>query len=77
MAEIVTVILECDRCGDRHDKATFENSPEYGETTLQWSGHISGRTWQGDAAGVVHKGKAWLCIACTRAFLEFMSGTRP
>ena len=72
MAEIVTVTMVCDRCGSQFDKATFEHAPEYGEMNLQWSGHISGRTWQGDSAGIVHKGKAWLCLACTRDFLAFM-----
>jgi len=72
MAEIVTVTLVCDRCGSTHDKAKLMDGNQWAQATVQWSGDVGGRTYDGTAAGCLIKGKAWLCMNCTEAFLVFM-----
>lgn len=67
---IITLI--CDRCGSRHDKASYMAGNSWGQLNLTWQGDKGGRTWDGSAAGVELKGKAWLCEPCTDAFLNFI-----
>jgi len=67
------VRVKCDRCGTTENTGDMTGRQEWGETDLTYSGHTGGMSWQGDSGGCGHKGKAWLCLACTRAFLAFMA----
>ncbi|WP_061957159.1 hypothetical protein [Cupriavidus pauculus] len=69
-------IKECDRCGN--EIASIDaGANEWGETTIKYQGHTGGRTYDGSAGGVNHKGEALLCLKCTRGFLAFMARTEP
>lgn len=76
MSEVTIVIKVCDRCKARHNRDDLMKGNSWGETNLTYSGHQGGRSWQGDAGGVSHNGKAWLCEACTTDFLKFMEPTK-
>lgn len=75
MARTTRQVFECvcDRCKKEGDTENEKGTQEFGGVTIKYNGHVSGRTWQGDAAGVVHKGEKWLCLDCTKAFVAFMS----
>ena len=64
----------CDRCGAVGDTGNTEGRQQWGELEVIYIGHQGGRAWDGCAAGNNIKGKAWLCMACTDAFLKFMKG---
>jgi hypothetical protein len=74
MAKITktVVVTTCDRCGAEGDTGSDETKQEWGEMDIQYKGHVSGRTWQGDAGGIRYSEKVWLCLSCTKKFLEFM-----
>ena len=76
MAVETTTTLICDRCGSRHDQASYMAGSSWGQLNLTWNGDKGGRSWQGDAGGITLKGKAWLCEPCTDGFLEFMRPPR-
>ena len=74
MARVTKQVFECtcDRCGQEGDTENERGAQEFGGMTIDYKGHISGRTWQGDAAGVVYKKQVWICLDCTKSFIEFM-----
>lgn len=63
----------CDRCGWDSEKAEKAKFADFGETNLSWNGHTGGYSCMGDSGGSTHKGTAWLCLECTRAFLRFIA----
>ncbi len=69
----VTVAV-CDRCKREGDTGEMGGRQAWGEMHVGYKGHTGDRTWQGDAAGSNHHGTKWLCLDCTRHFLDFMSG---
>lgn len=76
MSKITVQKIEatCDRCGAAGDTGAMEGRNQWGELNVSYTGHQGGRAWDGAAGGVNIKGKAWLCMACTDAFLAFMKG---
>jgi hypothetical protein len=67
-------IAVCDRCKREGDTGDATSRNEWGETNLHYKGHTGGRTNQGDAGGCNHEGSKWLCLDCTRHFLDFLGG---
>lgn len=67
------IAVECDRCKSTEDTNESAGRNEFGETNLTYTGHTGGRTYAGDIGGSSHKGAAWLCLSCTRAFFDFMA----
>jgi hypothetical protein len=67
------IVAVCDRCKREGDTSDMDRQ-EWGETHVEYKGHTGSRSWQGDSAGCSHMGKNWLCLRCTRQFLDFMSG---
>jgi hypothetical protein len=64
----------CDRCGAESDAADYMAGNAWGQMTIDYHGDTGGRAYDGAAAGLNHKGKKWLCMACTDEFLTFMRG---
>lgn len=77
MAKTTSTVITavCDRCKRQGDTSQDSGHGEWGELKVTYDGFIAGRTWQGDAGGVTHKGNAWLCLWCTRDFLAFLHPT--
>jgi hypothetical protein len=73
-----TIIINVrDRCGHEQNMAEYSSGNEFGQLDVAWAGDIGGRGYDGAAGGVNLKGKAWLCLACTKAFQGFMKGGQP
>ena len=70
--QTVTVAV-CDRCKREGDTGDANGRQQWGEMNLGYNGHSGGRTVQGDAGGINHKGNAWLCMDCADAFLSFLA----
>lgn len=69
--QAVTIAV-CDRCKREGDTGDATGRQQWGEMHIGYKGHSGGRTVQGDAGGINHKGTAWLCMTCTDAFLSFL-----
>lgn len=77
MGKVTTtrVTYVCDRCKAEHDESDYIKDSEWGQLNLEWRGDTGGRMHDGAAGGIVLTGKAWLCLPCTKAFLNFLSPT--
>jgi hypothetical protein len=73
MGTITKVIKVCDRCGHQHDQDTYRSGNAWGQASLAWHGELGSRAWDGAAAGVSLKGNAYLCMACTEQFVDWMA----
>lgn len=62
----------CDRCGWDSEKNPHKFPHDFGDCTVSWQGHLGGYGLGGHVGGCEVKGKAWLCLQCTRAFLAFI-----
>lgn len=62
----------CDRCGWDSEKTPHKKFDDFGHCNVQWDGITGGYSMDGSSGGATHKGKAWICLECTRAFLAFI-----
>lgn len=69
MAKITITIHKCDRCGYEAKNPYEYIDGECGELTVAYKGSIG----QG-CGGINIRECKWLCLKCTKQFIEFMAG---
>lgn len=65
----------CDRCKSVGDTSDSRGREEWGEVNISYNGEVGSRSTMGDEASQKIRGTVWLCLACTRDFQRFLSGT--
>lgn len=67
-------IHECDRCGYQTENPDEWVDGESGNLHISYSGSLGSMSYNGDCGGVNIGEKKWICLKCTKEFIEFMAG---
>ena len=69
-------IYQCDRCGYETQNPDEWVNHESGNLNISYSGSLGSSSYNGDCGGINIGEKKWLCLQCTKKFIEFMAGDK-